>query len=293
MLSIVYFYAGLAKLNSDWLLHAQPLSIWLPAKAHLPIIGPWLRETWVHYLFSWAGAAYDLFIPFLLWSARTRPLALVTVVVFHLLTRILFPIGMFPYLMIGASLIFCRPDWHARVLARLGQLLGSTPAVLGPGSWRPRPWLPRLLGVVLFLQLVLPFRYLLYPGELFWTEQGYRFSWRVMLMEKTGYAQFRIVDGATGREFRVDNSQFLTPLQEKQMAFQPDFILEYAHHLADHFREQEIHEPQVYVESYVALNGRPSRPYIDPEANLLNYQPSLRHKDWILPYPYEDEIKGF
>ena len=37
-----------------------------------------------------------------------------------------------------------------------------------------------------FIQLLLPFRYFAYPGELFWNEQGYRFSWRVMLMEKKG-----------------------------------------------------------------------------------------------------------
>jgi hypothetical protein len=33
-------------------------------------------------------------------------------------------------------------------------------------------------------QLLFPFRYLCYPNELFWTEEGFRFSWRVMLMEK-------------------------------------------------------------------------------------------------------------
>ncbi len=31
-LGIVYFYAGLAKLNADWLFEAMPLKMWLPAK---------------------------------------------------------------------------------------------------------------------------------------------------------------------------------------------------------------------------------------------------------------------
>ena len=44
------------------------------------------------------------------------------------------------------------------------------------------------------MQILIPFRSLIYPGELFWTEEGYRFSWRVMLMEKAGYASFKIVD---------------------------------------------------------------------------------------------------
>jgi hypothetical protein len=38
-MAIVYVFAGLAKLNRDWLIEAQPLRTWLPAKSHLPIVG--------------------------------------------------------------------------------------------------------------------------------------------------------------------------------------------------------------------------------------------------------------
>ena len=41
-----------------------------------------------------------------------------------------------------------------------------------------------------------------------------------MLMEKTGYAEFSIVDENSGQKFIVDNSEFLTPFQEKEMASQ-------------------------------------------------------------------------
>lgn len=63
-LAVVYIFAGLAKLNYDWLIRAEPMRTWLPAKSHLPIVGPLMYETWVAYLFSWFGAAYDLFIVF-------------------------------------------------------------------------------------------------------------------------------------------------------------------------------------------------------------------------------------
>jgi hypothetical protein len=39
LLAIVYVYAGLEKLNSDWLLEAMPLKIWLPNNSNLPLIG--------------------------------------------------------------------------------------------------------------------------------------------------------------------------------------------------------------------------------------------------------------
>ncbi|MEX2364401.1 MAG: HTTM domain-containing protein, partial [Balneolaceae bacterium] len=93
LLFIVYFYAGLAKLNSDWLVHAMPLKIWLPSLYSLPLLGDLLQKEWAHYLFSWSGAIYDLTIPFLLLIRRTRLIAFVLVVVFHLLTGLFFPIG--------------------------------------------------------------------------------------------------------------------------------------------------------------------------------------------------------
>jgi hypothetical protein len=133
------------------------------------------------------------------------------------------------------------------------------------------------------IQLLFPFRYLAYPGELFWTEQGYRFSWRVMLMEKMGSTTFKIVDGETGSNFYVKNSDFLTPLQEKQMSFQPDFILEYAHYLGDTFTKDGHKNVQVFVESYVALNGRLSQLYIDKKVDLYQEKESFQHKNWILP----------
>jgi hypothetical protein len=86
MMGIVYVYAGLAKLNSDWLLNALPLKIWLPAKNDMPLIGPLFNYDLVAYLFSWLGCAYDLSIPFLLLNKRSRPFAYLAVIVFHMLT---------------------------------------------------------------------------------------------------------------------------------------------------------------------------------------------------------------
>jgi len=296
LLGIVYVYAGLAKLNSDWMLHALPLKIWLPSKFDIPLIGPIMGQEWVHYTFSWAGALYDLCIPFLLLFKPTRWFAFVLVVIFHTLTRVLFPIGMFPYIMIVGSLIFFDAKVHNTILRFFSRLLRFDGSVFDNGSVfrEVRGTVRELkLGVVAIFfafQLLFPWRYALYPGELFWTEEGYRFSWRVMLMEKAGYAQFRIVEGKTGRWFYVDNSDFLTPLQEKQMSFQPDFILEYAHFLRRHFETTGKRDVQVYVQCSVALNGRLSKPYIDADVNLAEERESFRHKTWILPF--EDEIKG-
>ena len=296
LLGIVYFYAGLAKINSDWLLNAMPLKIWLPNNSNLPIIGSLLNENWVHYAFSWSGMIYDLSIPFLLLNKRTRIFAFVLVVVFHILTRILFPIGVFPYIMIVSSLLFFDAGFHKKCLNFVSKLASIKPIIFenGKSKIESNTVFNKLkIGIVIIFvsfQILFPFRYLLYKNELFWTEEGFRFSWRVMLMEKAGYTQFIIKDKANNSGIRVNNSQFLTAFQEKQMSFQPDFILEYAHYLCDYYKKQGMENPEVYVDSYVALNGRLSQKFIDPTVNLANEYESFRAKTWILPF--NDEIIG-
>jgi len=295
LLFIVYFYAGLAKLNSDWLLNAMPLKIWLPSKYDLPFLGDILQQEWVHYAFSWGGAVYDLAIPFLLLYKRTRWFAFGLVVIFHVMTRVLFPIGMFPYVMIVSALIFFDAGLHHKILNFIARIFKLNKQKIDSISEekivRFKSGIPiKIAAAFLAIQLLLPWRYLAYPDELFWTEEGYRFSWRVMLMEKAGYAQFKVVDTATEKQFFVDNTDFLHPLQEKQMSTQPDFILQYAHFLGAHFKTQGHENVAVFTESYVALNGRLSQPYIDPKIDLMKIQDDFAHKDWILKF--NDTIKG-
>src|SRR5690606_11851563 len=68
---IPYFYAGVAKLNPDWL-RGEPLRMWLRDSVDLPVLGPLLVEEWVVYTFAYGGLLFDLLIvPALLWR-RTR-----------------------------------------------------------------------------------------------------------------------------------------------------------------------------------------------------------------------------
>ena len=110
-----------------------------------------------------------------------------------------------------------------------------------------------------------------------------------MLMEKAGYAQFTVNDAA-GKHIVVDNTQFLTPLQEKMMSTQPDMILQYAHILKDYYEKQGFQSAEVYVDSYVALNGRLGKPLIDPHTDLAKQKESFDNKPWVLTF--NDEIKG-
>ena len=74
------------------------------------------------------------------------------------------------------------------------------------------------------------------------------------------------------------------------MSFQPDFILEYAHYLGDYYSygNQNI---KVFVDNYVALNGRKSQMLVSDTVNLYTKKESFKHKDWIIAL--NDDIQGF
>jgi hypothetical protein len=292
---IIYIFAGLSKVNSEWLLNAQPLRIWLPSKNDLPLIGSFFNYVWIAFVFSWAGCLYDLSIPFLLLKRSTRMFAYGAVVGFHALTAILFPIGMFPYIMVATALIFFSPDFHEKILNSVRSWFSQPGQPATDSRTFEYPLASRnfLIGLfILFfsIQVAMPLRYLFYPDELFWTEEGYRFSWRVMLMEKSGHAEFIVAD-QDGKRAIVDNGEFLTPLQEKMVSTQPDMVLQFAHILRDHYAALGWQSPQVYVDSYVVLNGRLGKPLIDPLTDLAKQEDSFQHKPWILPF--NNDIKGF
>lgn len=272
-LVILYFYAGLAKVQSDWLFEGQPLKLWLNVHSDVPIIGPYLTMEWTAYIFAWFGCMYDLSIGFFLWNSKTRNWAYFFVLIFHLATGFLFNIGLFPYIMILLTLIFFDDRLHERILKFLGEkekVFNTT-----PNSWKK--WILIPLGFYCLFQVAIPLRHFFYEGNVLWTEQGYRFSWRVKLVAKNGNATFYIEDRASKRRIEIKNQDYLTPIQEKKMAVKPVFILQFAHHLAEEFQDtiilagnKQFHliNPKVYAEANVSLNGRASIPLIDPTKDL-------------------------
>ena len=287
LLFIVYFYSGLAKINRDWLFEAQPLKIWLATGSYdLPIIGSTLmQQEWFHYFMSWGGMFYDLLIPFILLYKPTRIIGFSLVVFFHVFTAVLFPIGMFPYIMIISTIIFFSSNTHEKILKFILKPFNNAIKKIieiDNVKIKKNKFAISLISLFFVVQFLFPFRYAIYPGELFWNEEGYRFSWRVMLMEKRGYTTFKVVDNSNGNSFFVRNDEFLTEFQERQMSFQPDFILEYAHFLGDHYKNKGLNDIEIYAESYVALNGRINKRFVNPKIDLLKEKRGFNSKHWII-----------
>lgn len=292
-LACVYIFAGISKIQSDWLLEAQPLKTWLQAHRDMPVFGKLMAKEFVAYLFSWFGCFYDLFVVLFLLSDKWRKYAYIFVVVFHLVTWLLFPIGVFPWVMIFATLIFFSPRTHERILTKITKHPFSPP--MEPSL--PTPQQRRVTQVVvtgfIILQLLIPIRAVLYPGNLFWNEEGFRFSWRVMLMHKQGYATFIVKDRTTKKTIEVNNQNYLTDRQIDQMSTQPDMILQYAHHLSDIYNDTTFHfgkktvslkNPSIHASIFVTLNGRPSQLFVSENHDLSSYHYNLEHRNWLEPY---------
>lgn len=291
-LAIVYIFAGIAKLEYDWLINAQPLKIWLQAHRDMPIFGDLLASEWIAYLFSWFGCIYDLFIAFFLLSSRFRPVAYIFVVIFHFVTWFLLPIGIFPWVMIFSTLVFFSVAFHEKMLNFLAGIFKTETnfALADNSAFQSKKMVNVLLGTYIFFQIAVPFRYVFYPGNLFWQEEGMRFSWRVMLMHKEGNATFYIKDKKSGGEIEVENCAFLSPTQIDQMATQPDMLLQYAKFLKTKFSDTilvygdqkiKLENPSVHAEIYVSLNGRPSQLFVSKKHDLSEKPYNLAHRNWI------------
>ncbi|QDE70012.1 MULTISPECIES: HTTM domain-containing protein [Myxococcus] len=299
---VVYVFAGLAKLTGDWLLHAQPLSIWLSARTSLPLVGPMLDEPWVAYVAAWSGFLFDTTIVAFLLTRKLRPFAYVVVLGFHAATSALFPIGMFPVIMVTGALVFFEASWPRRLfrglrarLARSSVAKSAAPAMPATLALSAPGWMGQVaLGLALtyaVVQIAVPLRTHLYGGNVLWHEQGMRFSWRVMAREKNGSVTFIVRDPASDREWHVAPSQYLTRLQEREMSVQPDLILQLARHIARDFEAQGKGPVQVHAEAHVSLNGRPAELLVDPDVDLAREVDNLAPKRWIRPAPESPPIR--
>ena len=275
--AIVYVFGAIAKLKYDWLIEAMPLKIWLNANAGLPLIGKYMAMPVTAYIFSYAGLLFDLLVPFILWTRRWKWIGYTLVIIFHLFTHLFFYIGMFPFFMMVFTLIFLDTKTHQKIMKVFGTNTGMDRIAVS--GWKK--WIPVFVVFFLF-QCIVPFRYIFYPGNNLWHEQAYRWSWNIMLMEKNGDAEFTVFDKNSNRKWTVKKKDYLTPQQDRMVSTQPDMILQFAHFLQKKYEEKYTTKVGVKARVYVALNGRPSRLLIDPEADLTLYEDGFGDKSFIL-----------
>jgi vitamin K-dependent gamma-carboxylase len=281
---LMLLHAGLVKLNEDWL-RGQPLGLWLAERSELPILGPWLALPGLAVVASYGVVLLHLIGAPLLLLRRTRLPMFVLYVGFHLANAVLFSIGMFSWLTLAGTLMFFDPDWPRAVWRRLGGEGDRPPlTAVRDGRDRPRPATLALLAAFLVVQLLLPLRWLLYPGKVAWTRQGEWFSWRMKLDDSRASARFVVTAPGSGGRWEVNPRDYLSPRQTEMMAARPDLILQFAHFLARTWTAREgIADAEVRAVVLCSLNGRRLALLIDPARDLARVAKTSTHRDWILP----------
>jgi hypothetical protein len=296
---IPYFYGGIAKLNSDWIRDGEPMRTWLRPLTRMAAFGHIFAADWVVYSFVIGGLMLDLLVvPLLLWR-RTRLFAFAAAVVFNLINAVIFDIGIFPWLMLGALLIFFPPDLlrrFARAFMSPGETFGDaepsqasissktiTEMSSCPSLLTSQKLIAGLLAAYLAVQLFLPLRHYLYPGNVSWTEEGHNFAWHMKLRTKVGEAVFTVTHPRSGRTWTVKPEDYLKSHQVMKMTTKPELILLFGHFLAEEKRREGYDNVEVRARVMVALNGRQPQLLVDPDVDLAKEQVSLLPARWIVP----------
>ena len=277
---IVFSYAALQKLYPGWT-EGHFISMAFGGKKNYWMIGELLQQDWLQKLVIYGGIVFDLTVVYLLLWRRTRMLGFLLSLFFHLFNSVVFQIGIFPYLMIGMCVLFFSPETIRKRFFKKKQpiIIKSDTQFL-----TARKKLIMLgFAAYFIIQIILPLRHLWYKGDVFYTEEGHRLAWRMMLRIKSGTADFIVHDVKTDSTWTVQNSAFLSNAQRRSVAGKPDMIWQFAQYLKEHYEKQGIDSIEIRTRARVSLNGGPRTTLIDPNTDLTKVKwQSMKHSDWIL-----------
>lgn len=277
-LFVVYFYGAIAKVNVDWLSCEPMYSEIVKGGEDVPQIASHFPPALLACGIAYSGLLIDAAIPILLSLPPTRWAGYGLAFLFHALNAIFLRIGIFSYLMIGAITIFFPPDWPRMAARRFGRT-AKAPIVRQEGR-TPAALMVALYAYALF-QLLFPFRHLLFPGHVSWTEEGHRFAWHMKLRKKDSQIAIIARDPATGRQWRIDPAKDLRYRQLRKLGTFPDIMLQYVHFTADRLRREGIADPEIRVVWNCSLNGAPAALLVDPDVDLTKVERTWRHAEWL------------
>lgn len=282
-MAIVYFYATLAKFYPGWL--DGTFSKLLLGQTVHGSFAEIALQPWFYFFIAYAGIAFDaLVVPLLLWR-KTRTIALLASLVFHLFNSVTLHIGIFPFFALSFVVFFYPPDKIRRIFFK------HKPAVTDHTSTYEGENIFKYIFIpYIIIQVLLPLRHYTMKGDVLWTEEGHRLSWRMMLRFREGTIDFKVVDKKTGDVLPYNPFDDLTAKQYNTMAAKPDMIWQLCQRIKKQYAEKG-HDVAIYVKAYTTINGKNRRLLIDPAVDMAaakwNY---FGHDDWVLVYDDDGRI---
>ena len=273
--TIVYFYAAIAKFYPDWLDGTFTKLLLSGTTSNEFLLKIFLNKYF--YLFiAYAGILFDLLIVPLLLFKKTRTIALAASLSFHLFNAIFLQIGIFPFFALSFSLFFYPPE-KIRKLFFKNKLSIEEPIAYNYS--RKRIFLYFLIPF-LFIQFILPLRHHLIEGDVLWTEEGHRLSWRKKKKKRDGFINFKIKNNDTGEITSYDYHKNLSPKQANTLATKPDFIWQYCQRIKQEYSGKNI---SIFIDCKNNINNGEFKTLIDPKQDFAkakwNY---FWHNEWVL-----------
>lgn len=282
-IAIVYFFATVSKLYPDWI-DGSFIRQLLVSSEHPAFLNELFASNWFALFISWTGLAFDfLIVPLLLWKP-TRTIAFIASLCFHLFNAVILQIGIFPFFALSFIVFFYPPE-RIRCLFFKNKPVMPTDLKL----YSNQKFLTYFFTPYFIIQLLLPIRHHFIKGDVLWTEEGHRLSWRMMLRHRNGYTIFRVVDKKTNQQYFYDWS-YLSAKQQGFISVRPDGIWQMAQRIKKHYA-CEGKEVSVFVDSKVAVNNSPMRTFVNPKTDLASANwDYFFHNDWILLYDNEGKL---
>ncbi|XP_052764482.1 vitamin K-dependent gamma-carboxylase-like isoform X2 [Mya arenaria] len=315
---IVYFLAGLKKLDADWVSGHSMNYIaghWVFAPFRLLLT----EEQVSLYIVHFGGLIIDLSMGFLMFFDKTRNLAFAFGASFHIMNSQLFSIGMFPWMMLATMPLFCSPGWPRPLLSRFPAWLSpvlpahmdlqtsnhclyqkhdikadekmTSNASVSVRSSRTLPpvkpgSLHKMVSVFLacyaVTQCLLPYSHGITKGYNHWAQGLYGYSWDMMVHTwKLQHIKVTYVDRSTGEEGYLNPKVWV---QGSRWSSHPDMIKQYGECVHERLDSYNITDVELYLDVWRALNNRFQQRALDPRVNIIEAPWSpLSPTPWLFP----------
>lgn len=274
-IAIVYIFASIAKLYPDWLDGTFTRNLLADSTKVIALKKLFLHK-WFFMFIAYMGILFDLLIVPLLLFKRTRIFALIASLIFHLFNAVFLEIGIFPFFALTFALFFYEPETIRRLfLSKKPKLEDEN---LSQNFYGKRI-LYFLMIPYLIIQIALPLRHHFIEGDVLWTEEGHRLSWRMMLRERNGYITIKIKDTISGEVSIYNYRKNLTDKQAQNLATKPDFIWQYCQHIKEEYKGKPI---AIYIDCKNSINRKEYKTLIDPKFDMAKAKWShFKHNKWI------------
>lgn len=233
---MLFFFAGMAKLNYDWLFTGIPITLWLQ---EVFVSFGWSADVlyekpWIGISLSWTLVLFDFVLPHFLMDTRTSQKAFWVVFLVQVPGMLIFPTGMFPLLVLLMCTVFLPHEPIHLLVSKISYFLYDffqfKGEVFNPGGvfmlkYKMDRLFPAIAAVYFSIQVLLPIYLFLSWGSFQWANKAFHFSWDLHINQhRNPNIEFVKIDKLQGNSEPLEVDHLINPFQKKRMANDPEML---------------------------------------------------------------------